>query len=382
MKETDNKFYILNQSQKAYYQQSVLKYLTPALSYNPPSYNLQHQPIERKYRHVYCVNCGEKGHVVKECDGPITSFGIIAFKVVKTHADERYDKNEHLRDIVQIAKKKQKWKLNRTLNDTYPTIKFLMIQRKDTMGYIDVIRGKYPSDNEAKLKMVKVCLNEMTKAEKENLNSKTFDELWDDLWVNHESNTFKNEYETAKKKYHQLNIKELIYNSTNYYDFQEFSFPKGRREMRETNIACAEREFCEETGYTKEDYEFLRNYPTVHEDFTGTNGVRYRHIYYIVKMKDNAKPPRMDRSNMIQAGEVQNLGWFTLDECLSIIRPYDVAKKEVIKKVHNDLLNMNNHFDCSNYYYSSGGRRSMYKRQFSNYQGNNFYHFNYNNEAT
>jgi 8-oxo-dGTP pyrophosphatase MutT (NUDIX family) len=352
-----SKFILLDQAQKQFYQHK------PVVNFNNHFNSTSFG--DKRYRNIYCVNCGEKGHVVKDCNGPITSFGIIAFKVNQGPFDEKNDKNEKLRDIVHTAKRKQRWTLNKGLNDMYPCIKFLMIQRKDTMGFIDVIRGKYPSDIEAKTRLIKVCLNEMTKTEKDNLMKKSFDELWNDLWVNHESNTFKNEYENAKRKFNQLNIKELIDHSTNYYDFQEFSFPKGRREMRETNITCAEREFCEETGYTKDEYEFLRNYPTVHEDFIGTNGVRYRHIYYVVKMKDAPRPPIFDRSNIIQAGEVQNIGWFTVDECLSIMRPYDIAKKEVVRKVHTDLLHMNYNYDCSTYYYNNG-RKSIYKRPYWN----------------
>jgi hypothetical protein len=85
-------------------------------------------------RNVYCVNCGEKGHVLKECNGPITSFGIIAFKTCKEESDCINDTNNKLKEILK--------KIN-TDKEEYPKIKFLMIQRKDTMGYIDFIRGKY-----------------------------------------------------------------------------------------------------------------------------------------------------------------------------------------------------------------------------------------------
>jgi 8-oxo-dGTP pyrophosphatase MutT (NUDIX family) len=222
------------------------------------------------------------------------------------------------------------------------------------MGYIDFVRGKYPEhDKNHKDQLLDNFLSEMTRKEKENLLSKSFDDIWKDLWVNHESKYFKNEYDSAKSKYNKLDIKSLVDKSETRYDFQEFGFPKGRRNMKETNIACAEREFNEETGYNKGDYSFLKNYPTVHEEFYGTNGIRYRHIYYVVKMKDHVLPPRIDSTNLVQTGEVQNIGWFSYNECLSIIRPYDEAKSRVIRKVHNDLLNMNNNFVCSNFYYNN-----------------------------
>jgi 8-oxo-dGTP pyrophosphatase MutT (NUDIX family) len=301
---------------------------------------------KRKYKNVYCVNCGEKGHVVRNCNGPITSFGIIAFKVVYNPGDEQYDKNLDLIKMVPSS----------SANDleSYPKIKFLMIQRKDTMGYIDLVRGKYPDDNEAiKAKLLDIYLEEMTKTEKNNLLTMTFDEIWDKLWINHESKTYKNEYHQAKFKYEQLDIKHLVANSRTLYEFSELGFAKGRRSLKESNITCAEREFFEETGYTKEHYDFIKNYNTIQEEFTGTNGIRYRHVYYLVKMKDDVPPPRVDQTNIVQTGEVKNIGWFTYDECVSLIRPYDSAKKNVIRKVHYDVQSMNHNYICTNFYYNN-----------------------------
>jgi 8-oxo-dGTP pyrophosphatase MutT (NUDIX family) len=310
---------------------------------------------KRKYRNVYCVNCGEKGHVVKDCYGPITSFGIMAFKIVRNARDEYFDKNERLKNILRQS--------GTVCDSDYPKVKFLMIQRKDTMGYIDFIRGKYPeNDEDEKRKLLSVCLREMIVEEKQNLLTKTFDELWDALWVNKNSKTYKNEYALAKSKFNRLDVKQLVQDSETSYDFQEFGFPKGRRNMKETNIACAEREFFEETGYTKQDYDFIKNYPTIHEEFTGTNGVRYRHIYYLVKMRDHVLPPRVDKTNVLQTGEVQNIGWFTLDESLRLIRPYDIAKKNVMSGVYMDIVNMNDNYICTNFYYNSKrmfGSRSL-----------------------
>lgn len=306
---------------------------------------------QNKKNNVYCANCGEKGHIYKECKGPITSFGIIAFKVVETREDELHDININLRTILSKTNGPVK-----TYSDLfvkrYPEIKFLLIQRKDTMGYIDFIRGKYPDDEENKIKMLKIYLCEMTIQERDYLLNKSFDELWDALWVNHDSKCYKKEYEQAKKKFNQIDILTLIKQTSSQWTFQEFGLPKGRRNMKETNIACAEREFCEETGYSKGDYLFINNYPTIQEEFTGTNGVQYRHIYYLVKMRKNTLPPRVDKTNKVQSGEVQNIGWFTIDQCMNLVRPYDTEKKRVLKTVYDDLINMNNEFQCSYTYFN------------------------------
>jgi 8-oxo-dGTP pyrophosphatase MutT (NUDIX family) len=311
-------------------------------------YEENDKPDKKKYRNVYCVNCGEKGHVVKDCDGPITSFGIIAFKMVYDKNDEKYDKNTRMVETINLLESPNVCNL-----DVYPKVKFLMIQRKDTMGYIDFIRGKYPDDEIGKKRMLNVFLQEMIPEEKENLLNKDFNTLWSELWLNKASKTYKNEYGQAKQKYMMLDVTRLVNNSKTHFKHTEFSFPKGRRGLKENNIACAEREFFEETGYTKDHYEFIKNYPTVHEEFVGTNGVRYRHIYYLVKMKDNIPPPKVDYTNILQVGEVQNLAWLTYEECMKFIRPYDSAKKRCLRKVYYDILDMNDNFICSNFYYNN-----------------------------
>ena len=68
-------------------------------------------------RNVYCVNCGEKGHVLKQCTGPITSFGIIAFKNCNNEDDTKFDTNDflnHILDKLNINFDKM-YKLNRKL---------------------------------------------------------------------------------------------------------------------------------------------------------------------------------------------------------------------------------------------------------------------------
>ena len=56
---------------------------------------------------IYCNNCGKCGHLYHHCKLPITSIGIVVFRV----------------------------------NNKIP--EFLMIRRKDSLGHIDFMRGKY-----------------------------------------------------------------------------------------------------------------------------------------------------------------------------------------------------------------------------------------------
>ena len=187
-----------------------------------------------KYKNIYCVNCGEKGHVVKDCHGPITSFGIIAFKIVENENDELFDKNLELKDILSYSK-------SNSDNQSYPKIKFLMIQRKDTMGFTDFVRGKYPEDANEYNKVLPIFLNEMTEKEKQSLLTKSFDDIWKELWVNHDSKCFRNEYDFAYKKFSKLDIPNLINQSKTCFKYTEFGFPKGKKYEGNKYCLCRKR---------------------------------------------------------------------------------------------------------------------------------------------
>ncbi len=70
----------------------------------------------------FCNNCGKNGHMFHHCKQPITSIGIIAF---------RYNKG---------------------------VVEYLMIRRKDSLGFVDFMRGKYPLHNKNYLMNI---INEM-----------------------------------------------------------------------------------------------------------------------------------------------------------------------------------------------------------------------------
>jgi 8-oxo-dGTP pyrophosphatase MutT (NUDIX family) len=301
-------------------------------------YNLLEKRTEGRL--IYCANCGEVGHIVRECLNPLTSFGLISFKIVEYPEDK--DLNKELKDIVASQGHPE-------ISDTkYPLIKFLLIQRKDTMGYIDFLRGKYPSnDLLVKNRMTrrdvrKRYIDEMTKDERERVLCKTFEEKWNSLWVNKNSRPYRNEKLGASKHYieHYQEACEYINSTEPKWFFTEFSFPKGRKQLRENNQRCAQREFQEETCYTDYDYSLLKS-RTFDEKFIGTNLIPYTHIYYLARAANNIRMPKVDWSNQMQTGEVKNIGWFTVDQAFSLIRDYDWHKKKVLLEVYEYLLQTN-----------------------------------------
>ena len=145
-----------------------------------------------------------------------------------------------------------------------------------------------------------------------------------------------------------LDISGLIPNVDSQYNYAEFSFAKGRKSIKETELVCAEREFLEETHYDNSTYQFIKNYPTIEETFIGTNGVTYTHVYYLVKMRKGVTNSPININN--DSGEVQNIGWFSFEECSKLIRPYDTEKKKILKNVYDDIVKMNHIYECCDDY--------------------------------
>ena len=202
---------------------------------------------------LYCGNCWKNGHSYKICLSPIISLGVILYR------------------------KKEK------------SIQFLMVQRRDTLGFVEFMRGKYSLDNTS---YIKDLLKIMTRSERDLLVSLTFDELWDKLWMEKNSKYNFSEYNISKKKFNSLNqgvgkdkiTLKTLNSEVNYvYESPEWGFPKGRRNLYEQDIDCARREFSEETGISGKYYELI-DCNRIYETFKGSNGIRYRHIYYVAKL--------------------------------------------------------------------------------------------------
>ena len=259
----------------------------------------------------YCNNCGKSGHVFHQCKLPITSIGIIVFR--HGHTVER-------------------------------TIEYLMICRKDTLGFIDFLRGKYSVYNKS---YILNMMLQMTDDEKVRLNNLDFNELWNSIWGSEElSNQYKTEEIISKEKFNSL--KHGILNKNDFYKLSdiidesnrydrwtepEWGFPKGRRNYQEKDIECAMREFQEETGINK--VRFIDNLIPYEEIFTGSNYKSYKHKYFMGYMdyKDTLVTENFERS------EVSKMEWKTYDECIEAIRPYNLEKKRTMFNIHSTLNN-------------------------------------------
>jgi len=340
-----------------------------------------------------------------QCNTPITSIGIIAFRNCPTAPSKR---------------------------------EYLLIRRKDTLGYIDFIRGKYsPYNKQYILNMFKQMTHEerqriLKYAKEENAQDYGF-KLWRQLWTNdvisitpyfHHSHLNKSETKyfkpteekISKEKFtvlsngrgmgkgrHPFHLQTLVDECEQYpewtWDEPEWGFPKGRRDTEETDWVCALREFKEETGQPSEPImsEFrgdgeigtqekkselppppglaqipspsnkyilrpqsalmsihfppnsppppllppkmekkiqpITNLYPFEENFLGSNYKPYKHKYYLMQMD------YQDSEISFLSTEVSKVAWKSYEECMELIRFYNLEKKQMLTKIHLVLEN-------------------------------------------
>lgn len=254
---------------------------------------------------IKCVNCGNSGHVFRDCKEPVTSYGIIAIK--------RIDKIPY----------------------------YLLIRRRDSLSYVEFMRGKYQLSSPD---YIQLLINGMTRDEQLRLTSQSFDSLWSALWNNQNTRQFRNEYNAAKRIFEMLRstgdihgklLVKYIEESTHEWYDPEWGFPKGRRTQHETKEACALREFKEETGCDPSIVTFVSGDEYV-EEYTGTNGIRYRQIYYVGVSDSNATAVFQPHNRMMNR-EVGAIGWFTFEEAYLKIRASNKEKRELLAKLHYQI---------------------------------------------
>ncbi len=230
-----------------------------------------------------CSNCGNIGHLYKICQEPIISYGIICY--------------------------------NKRTN------KFLLMQRRHSIAYVDFIRGKYSFKD---MNFLFMLLENMSPDEKENLITKKFTDLWNELWINNgiETSYRNNEFKKSKEMFSMLCdgisinnqtyvLNSLIEETKEIKKEIEWGFPKGRRDKNETDLECAIREFREETNMKCNEY-YIEPERFI-EEFMGSNGISYKYIYFVYFIHSDEQP-YIDNDNLDQISEVGDIGWFSLSE--------------------------------------------------------------------
>eukprot|EP00798_Chlamydomonas_sp_ICE-L_P010932 gene10932-17046_t len=217
---------------------------------------------------VQCANCGRTGHVYKVCKHPVNSFGVICFRV-----------------------------RNRSLEN-------LMVQRNFSLCFVESVRGNYMLQNRTYILRL---VSNMTDEERGMLLQGPFAQIWNVFWHTEDEDAiascFVREFNKSSYLYMQLrkgywlrsgdppetklrffSLASAMIDTHAVYSEPEWGFPKGRRNINESDFECAKREFTEETVMDPEGILFLHNVKPVEETFFDMNRVNYRHTYYVASV--------------------------------------------------------------------------------------------------
>jgi 8-oxo-dGTP pyrophosphatase MutT (NUDIX family) len=303
-------------------------------------------------RDMVCINCNSKKHTYKQCSEPVTSWGIILVtsgNLIKPEHDKAVDlmKTELIESQKRVLIESNNDRL--IVSTAYYNIMFLMISRKHSVGYVEFIRGRYKPE---KIDQVIYLFKQMKQSEIDKINysialEKGFDYLWKDFWGNkYDSSYLSNDYIVSKTNYDmlkvngvdgpELDLKYIVTTVSAEYDIEEWGFPKGRKKRNETEEQCAIREFKEESGYTDDDFVIIHEIKPLVEEFIGTNGINYKHVYYVAELQGNKIPSNgVTESQKEEVGSVQFMNFITALQC---IRDYHVPRKIILEKLFTYYL--------------------------------------------
>lgn len=313
----------------------------------------------KRYYNLLCNNCGCTNHTYKQCTTPITSWGIILVSFDDLKAPE------HLHNINLFTMQNMSNVSNNECmlaSHILNKIKFLMISRKYSVGFVEFIRGRYRCE---KIDQLIYIFKQMTQKEIDIIkHSLTLDDgftyLWNLFWNNTGTPIYltndriksANNYNILKTRGvdgPDLDLHYIVSTIKAEYQNDEWGFPKGRINRNiETEQQCAIREFKEETGYSDDDIKLIPNIEPLVEEFNGTNGICYRHIYYIAELITDKQPAL----NLEEQNEIGNISFMDYMTATYYIRDYHVVRKNILQYVYmyyfNTLLSSNkNMFICN-----------------------------------
>jgi 8-oxo-dGTP pyrophosphatase MutT (NUDIX family) len=284
-----------------------------------------------KYSHEFFLKASSR-QLTSEA---VTSWGIILVNLNNIELDTTIKHNSINMNMYINNISPQSYKDLENLGIIMNGLKFLLIERKHSLGYIDFIRGRYKIDN---IDQINYLFQQMNNEEINKIGEKDFDFLWNDLWNDNKGKItyYKKDYNFAKNKFEtlknadniEINLDFYVKNVKPLYKINEWGFPKGRKDKNESNQECAKREFFEETNIDLNRIRIIESIEPICENLIGTNGVKYKHIYYIAELIGEEQ---IEKS---YSNEIGNIGYFNYTDAIQLLREYHIEKREILKKIY------------------------------------------------
>lgn len=203
---------------------------------------------------------------------------------------------------------------------------YIIAKRRNSIPYIYLVTGR-AKEHEA-VRYIGFLPNEERKV----LVKYDFDTIFRDYYMSDHKkylpskptieHAFNN---TVMKHKHILNERALT-------DCIAWELPKGRRKVHESAIACAAREFTEETGLR--DFKIVINNPFTYQ-YTGYDNNTYRSTFYVA-YTESKLPIRYKHSEYLigkryVSEEMVDVTWATIRQCERVM---DYRQRQIMQSVH------------------------------------------------
>ena len=208
---------------------------------------------------------------------------------------------------------------------------YLLVKSSINVHYLTLMQGNYVASS------LYFILSEMPTKEREELLSRQFSDLWDEIF-----DTRGERFEYAESRFNSLSphLEGLfrLLPSNDPYGKNSWSFPKGRQRYMngrmEIPIECAFREFEEETGGVRVNEENIISSNPVIEEYLGSNGKTYKTVYFILSAFDRKE------ASWTSLGETSEVKWVKYSELNNYLRSERVKMIDYVERmrsIHCDL---------------------------------------------
>lgn len=226
-------------------------------------------------------------------------------------------------------------------NEARKCYEVLLVKKRCSYNFVAFVLGYYNKKDE---KRVKFLFSGMTHAEKVDILSLKYAQLWYRVMLHYPDYTdincdrmSKGDISTYVKKKNKFeaafvsdggNKLRYIINGTHNTELM-WEIPKGRKCKNEMTLDCALREFREETNIRPSRFVMVTTINPITESYTNI-GITYINKYYIAQT-DMKNIPRINFSTNQQIAEITDIRWMNIA---------DIKQIDPIGRLHKQITNV------------------------------------------